>query len=763
MGNKLKYLILALVLLIQAHVALAHENEVVHPGLTQRASNLLVTEGYREVSDPYISRTGDCNDIREGSIKEDNLFNILDSCGVTPLSWIEHGYDPINDQGWGWGTGTAKNKAETEFQEAIDAYNSCDKERAYFQLGRVVHLLEDMTLPAHVHSDVHATGDDFENWSSTPETSPHYDSYANGTQIIVSSSLDSHFQALALQTYYASSFGAVLNQSTTTPIDPASELGRMFPGKVHYVPLGLWGVSYWVIDDIGEYEAELANDDWWQCADDPGYYYIENANGDSDIGLVPPEMRIYLENRTSPMGSNSQTILTRWSEVLFPTTVNYSAGLMKFFYDRMHGGVDDRIEPAEPVGLQGRAGNQKANFVWMAPPLDRCGDTLADISSYRVYYSTDLNTLRNYYVPATTLSEELTGLANNKSYFVCVTAVDTNGNESACSDTVTVRPLDARWVHPEGQGPSESYAQIADALSGISDGTTIMVGPGEYYEPELLVGGSQTFLFVPRNIRLQSERGPGETKILGNTILSVADGCSVIGFTIVDENGKGIDCVYGSDLLIANNIFISNMTGIDSGGSGAYGNVADTAVRIYNNVFVGSVSYATGIFGWWNFNSLIDVQNNIFQGTATNVTGISLELCPLVAIKHNDFYGNQTDIASKGYAPLVTDKYTWSPGFMSFSSTDPLASDFRLVQRPVAGNGVDQGAPKLQYKDVNWDMDCDGSGTDLGAYGGPFAYVDNDLPEDPGFGIPDCLEPLAVAGAMVVLKNSVDQPVTLQA
>ncbi len=56
--------------------------------------------------------------------------------------------------------------AQDLWQQALIAYQQGDKSLAYYRLGRVAHLLVDMTTPAHVHNDRHTTlqgdGDVFE-------------------------------------------------------------------------------------------------------------------------------------------------------------------------------------------------------------------------------------------------------------------------------------------------------------------------------------------------------------------------------------------------------------------------------------------------------------------------------------------------------------------------------------------------------------------------------------------------------------------------
>src|SRR5207253_9144769 len=84
---------------------------------------------------------------------------------------------------------------------------------------------------------------------------------------------------------------------------------------------------------------------------------------------------------------------------------------------------------------------------WTAPTTNSDGSSLTDLASYRVYYSTSatpcpggafFSVASSTATPPTnqTVSFRLTGLANNSTYNVAVTAVDTGGNESTCSPSV---------------------------------------------------------------------------------------------------------------------------------------------------------------------------------------------------------------------------------------------------------------------------------------------------------------------------------------
>lgn len=56
-------------------------------------------------------------------------------------------------------------KAKELWKQAIDFYAKCDKKSAYDRLGRISHLIADMSLPAHAHEDFHWPEDDsYEDW-----------------------------------------------------------------------------------------------------------------------------------------------------------------------------------------------------------------------------------------------------------------------------------------------------------------------------------------------------------------------------------------------------------------------------------------------------------------------------------------------------------------------------------------------------------------------------------------------------------------------
>jgi hypothetical protein len=343
----------------------AHENNVVHPGFTNAAITAadipeIAAKGFFSLStDPQ------CSFIDEGSVKEDLGISACSSwncavwgdsaCGLDGLAWMNHAYNPVNGSAWSIGGGATVTYAAPIWSQAQSDYDSSNFNAAYFGLGRVCHLLEDMTSPAHVHGDVHAAGDDFENWGATNFSG--YDFAAvmpyipSGTVTLPNSSqvaghsIEGFLHTLARFTYNLSAFQGELVEVEGT--QPASELARMFP-SLHYYDAGFLGDSYWEIDDIG-YCEKFLNEEWWACEDDHtedhggpggtrrliGNFYIENSGGDS--GALTPA--VFEKTGVYVANPNTKRLLQIYGDVLFPTTVSYIAGLFYIFADTL---------PAEP-------------------------------------------------------------------------------------------------------------------------------------------------------------------------------------------------------------------------------------------------------------------------------------------------------------------------------------------------------------------------------------------------------------------------------
>jgi len=126
---------------------------------------------------------------------------------------------------------------------------------------------------------------------------------------------------------------------------------------------------------------------------------------------------------------------------------------------------------------------------WTAPTTNSDGSPLNDLGLYRVYYSTSSSPCpgATFFTVATstsappanqTVNFRLTGLTTASTYSVAVTAVDTDGNESACSDAANAVAQDVSAVTP-----TDSVAPTDTVTSTDSVTPTDTVTPTDNVTP----------------------------------------------------------------------------------------------------------------------------------------------------------------------------------------------------------------------------------------------------------------------------------------
>jgi len=114
-------------------------------------------------------------DLTNGARHEDLKDHIYDRYGVGGFFiTISHFWDADNGPGdqvdmvvVGENSPNAWQKAEILWGIALGEYAKGDKTKAFEALGHVTHLLADMSVPAHIHEDSHAT-DLYEDWMEFP-------------------------------------------------------------------------------------------------------------------------------------------------------------------------------------------------------------------------------------------------------------------------------------------------------------------------------------------------------------------------------------------------------------------------------------------------------------------------------------------------------------------------------------------------------------------------------------------------------------------
>jgi hypothetical protein len=142
----------------------SYNDTITHPSLTEN-----IVKVYNQNSEKKLSEL-EINWLKQGSVEED----------ATPR-WLNHFYEP--NIGVGLGTSpSAKNWAQSPslqavyldalgfmgdqtWQKAIESYAKGDNKAAFVALGHVLHLIEDMSVPAHTRLDQHLGGDFYEIWT----------------------------------------------------------------------------------------------------------------------------------------------------------------------------------------------------------------------------------------------------------------------------------------------------------------------------------------------------------------------------------------------------------------------------------------------------------------------------------------------------------------------------------------------------------------------------------------------------------------------
>jgi len=164
--KKFKILIIISIIFITS-VALAYDNYETHPKLTLAAIDI-----FNEQADKKLSAS-DAELISQGSTEED----------VNPR-YLNHYYNPETGQGladtsevpdllknlpihsakeWLW----AQDSATGDFSvpAILNYYRAGNTADAHKGVGHILHLLQDMTVPAHTRDDTHKNGDIFELWA----------------------------------------------------------------------------------------------------------------------------------------------------------------------------------------------------------------------------------------------------------------------------------------------------------------------------------------------------------------------------------------------------------------------------------------------------------------------------------------------------------------------------------------------------------------------------------------------------------------------
>ncbi len=236
----------------------------------------------------------------------------------------------------------------------------------------------------------------------------------------------------------------------------------------------------------------------------------------------------------------------------------------------------------------------------------------------------------------------------------------------------------------------DDFETIQRAINSSVDGDTVSVRAGEY---------EGAIMFFDKNIVLMSEFGPEVTILSSNVAASTIivsggqDSTTLIrGFTLRNDFADDYACVFisGSSPKIVNNII--------TGGARTTGYVGATDAAILRNNLFMNLSYSCQIgYGWGDF------RNNMILDCLHGFYSAAIDGQPLEA-DFNLFW-------ESGQPERTETMLHW--GEHNLIDVNPLfvAETLKLREQSPAKDG---GVPEIR--------DLDGSISDIGVYGGPYAY-----------------------------------------
>ena len=136
----------------------SYNDTITHPALTDNIAKAHNANSEKKISEQEISW------LKQGSVEEDEYHR-----------WRYHFYEPQSGKGLGtWYSAKEWSQNQTAqtiqglgnytWQKAINSYVAGNKKKAFVALGHILHLIEDMAVPAHTRLDSHPNGDPYEGW-----------------------------------------------------------------------------------------------------------------------------------------------------------------------------------------------------------------------------------------------------------------------------------------------------------------------------------------------------------------------------------------------------------------------------------------------------------------------------------------------------------------------------------------------------------------------------------------------------------------------
>ena len=274
-----------------------YDHSIAHPGIADLAVKLYNSQNEIQINSKQAEY------ILQGASSED-----------TPIRWFNHFYDPIYNVGFSdfimgeklgiFPTAPAWLQSPYEqikysvgdrsWQRAIDDYARGDEEKAFLGLGHAIHLLSDMSVPAHTRNSAHP-GDSYESFVKS-----NWNSIAPGLKYDFRelNSLEQAFKNLA-----------------------------EFSNNNFYSDRTIESEKYNIVEKIiyKKFEKDGLIYTLYKNKKNDRVIYLGKINIDWKDGTL------LKENLLDPLNTN--LVLIEYSQILIPQAISYSSGLIKLFLE----------------------------------------------------------------------------------------------------------------------------------------------------------------------------------------------------------------------------------------------------------------------------------------------------------------------------------------------------------------------------------------------------------------------------------------------
>jgi MYXO-CTERM domain-containing protein len=271
--------------------------------------------------------------IADGAEHEDDFIEDGDG-DPTTMRVMRHFYRPTDGLGilygdfdrfpssYEWG-GVANDTNQWDYADGLVAFSRGDHAEAYFIVGHTMHLIADLSVPAHSHLVEHGppTGNDLESYCSslmTSEFASALQGVAPGAPLPNFTDLEDAFQSTAWASYWRNMVPGVLEDE-----EAGGVLAEMFPTIEQN-----WFNGSWTIPGIGS-----LGSGFYEVEGEPGFFYFKKNQAVSalrrtEFNPVAPTDHSYGQNQSG------DTLTKQMADDLVPVAILHSAAVLKLFVDQ---------------------------------------------------------------------------------------------------------------------------------------------------------------------------------------------------------------------------------------------------------------------------------------------------------------------------------------------------------------------------------------------------------------------------------------------